>query len=99
MSRKVILHPGALRELGEARDWYETQRQGLGEEFLRFVDACIASICRNPELYEIVRAPYRRAMVRRFPYAIFYEPTVDTIEVYSVFHCAQNPEKWQRRLP
>jgi plasmid stabilization system protein ParE len=99
MSRKVILHAGALRELEEARNWYEAQREGLGDTFVQSVDTCLGQICRNPELYEVVRAPHRRAMVRRFPYAVFFEPTKDTIEVYSVFHCAQDPAKWQRRLP
>ncbi len=99
MSRKVVLHVGALRELEEARDWYDAQREGLGDAFVQSVDACIASICRNPEIYEVVKSPHRRAMVRRFPYAVFFEPTAETIEVYSVFHCAQNPAKWQRRLP
>lgn len=94
-----MLHAAALRELEEARDWYELQREGLGDVFVQNVDACIGAICRNPDLYEVVKVPHRRAMVRRFPYAVFFEPTEETIEVYSVFHCAQDPAKWQRRLP
>jgi plasmid stabilization system protein ParE len=41
---------------------------------------------------------YRRAIVHRFPYVVFYEFNVDTIVVYSVFHTAQDPQKWRRRL-
>ena len=34
----------------------------------------------------------------RFPFEVFYELTVDTITIYSVFHCSQDPEKWRKRL-
>lgn len=43
---------------------------GLGEESLTCVDACIQVICRHPELYAKVYEDYRRALVRRFPYAV-----------------------------
>jgi hypothetical protein len=34
----------------------------------------------------------------RFPFEIFYELTVDSITIYSVFHCSQDPQKWRKRL-
>jgi len=71
----------------------------LGDEFLRCVDACILSIRRNPELYELAHETYRRALLRRFPYAVFYEVLEGSITVYSVFHCSQDPQKWLKRLP
>jgi plasmid stabilization system protein ParE len=42
---------------------------------------------------------YRRALVRRFPYAVFYEYAEETVTVYCVFHTSQDPEKWRQRLP
>ena len=57
----------------EAYAWYEEQQVGLGEEFLRCVDACIQSILRHPKLYETKFKNYRRGLVRRFPYGVFYE--------------------------
>jgi plasmid stabilization system protein ParE len=41
---------------------------------------------------------FRRALVRRFPYEVFYEPSEDCITIYAVFHCSQDPAKWQARL-
>jgi len=46
-----------------------------------------------------VHQDYRRGLVRRFPYAIFYEYANGTVTVYAVFHTSQDPEKWRRRLP
>lgn len=99
MSKDVILRPDALRDIAEAKNWYEERTTGLGEDFLRSVEFCIDSVRQNPEWYAIAHASYRRALVRRFPYAVFYEYTADTITVYAVFHCSQDPEKLGSRLP
>ncbi len=80
-------------------DWYEGRQVGLGEDFLRRVDACIQGILRGPEAHRTVYASYRRALVRRFPYAIFYEYTDGVVTVYCVFHTSREPDKWRRRLP
>ena len=99
MIDKVVFVPEAVRDLAEAYAWYQERRPGLGEDFLRRVDACIESIRRSPELYAIAHGTYRRALVRRFPFAVFYEHEGDTLTIYSVFHCAQDPQKWRGRLP
>ena len=69
--------------------------------FLGRVDACLRAICRFPEMHAAVHADYRRALVRNYPYAIFYEydPAGDTVTVYCVFHTSRDPAKWRRRLP
>jgi plasmid stabilization system protein ParE len=78
--------------------WYEDREPGLGEDFLRCVEACVLGIQRNPRLYPIVVDDFRRGLVRRFPFEIFYELTEDSIVVYSVFHSSQDPQKWRNRL-
>ncbi len=97
--RNLIILPKAEKDVAQAYAWYDEQEIGLGEEFLRCVDACIQVIQRNPEMYWVVHESYRRAIVRRFPYVIFYEHSDTTITVYAVFHCSQEPKKWRKRLP
>ena len=53
-----------------------------GYEFLSCGDACIQQVCRMPELHAKVHEDYRRALVRRFPYAVFYEYASGTVTVY-----------------
>lgn len=98
MAAELIIAPEAQQDVDEAYSWYEDRRPGLGEEFLGCVDACIQAICRIPELYAKVHAEYRRALVRRFPYAIFYEYTGGKVIVYSTFHTSRNPKKWKSRF-
>ena len=54
---------------------------------------------RQPELHPVIHEDYRRALVRRFPYAVCYEYVAGRIVVYGVFHTARDPEKWRERLP
>jgi plasmid stabilization system protein ParE len=98
MAARLVIAPEAVEDLVEAYGWYEKQRVGLGEDFLGCVDARIQAVCRAPEVHARVHEDYRRALVRRFPYAVFYEYVAGVVTVYCVFHTARDPEKWRRRL-
>ena len=50
-------------------------------------------------MHEKVYKEYRRALVRRFPYAVFYEHMSDTITVFGVLHTSRRPQSWRQRLP
>jgi plasmid stabilization system protein ParE len=99
MAAKLIIAPEAEQDVADAFGWYEGRRLGLGEEFLSCVDACIQAIRRAPEMHSVVHETYRRALVRRFPYAVFYEHAGETVTIYSVFHTSRDPDKWRQRLP
>ncbi len=99
MVRTLIILPDAEQDAAQAYAWYENQEPGLGEEFLRCIDACMQSIRRSPEMYQVVHESFRRGVVRRFPYVVFYEYSDTTVNIYAVFHCSQDPNKWRSRLP
>ena len=98
MDVKLVLAPEAELDITEAYVWYEDRRVGLGEEFLSSVDACMERIRRQPTTYPLVHETYRRALIRRFPYAIFFESAESDVTVYAVFHASRNPKKWRQRL-
>ena len=85
-------------DVASAYRWYEDREPGLGENFLRSLEACILTIRRHPQLYPLAVEEFRRALIRRFPYEVFYETTADTVFVYAVFHSSQDPKKWRERL-
>jgi plasmid stabilization system protein ParE len=99
MANRLFITPRAIRDVEEARQWYDERRPGLGEELLQSVNQCVESIRSNPEAFAIAHKSYRRALVRRFPYAVFYEFAAGTVTVYSVFHCSRDPETILDRLP
>lgn len=73
MIERVIYTPEAETDVAESYDWYEACELGLGEDFRRCVEACVLSIQRHPQLYPVTVDEFRRALVRRFPFEIFYE--------------------------
>ena len=97
MAVRLVFSPEVKDDLDNAYGWYEDRRPGLGEEFLSCIEAAISRISRTPELYPRVYKQYRRCLIRRFPYAIFFEYESEIIFVYSIFHTSQNPDKWKRR--
>ncbi len=99
MPAKLVVAPEAELDIAEAHVWYERRRIGLGEDFLSSVDACMESIRRQPEMYPLVHETYRRSLIRRFPYAVFYEYAETTVTVYSVFLTSRDQDKWRQRLP
>lgn len=98
MRVELVLVPEAEADVEEAYAWYERRRAGLGEEFLSSVDACLERIRRHPGMYPVVYETYRRALIRRFPYALFYEHSGTQATIYAVFHTSRDPEKWRQRL-
>ena len=78
--------------------WYEEREIGLGEEFLRAIAARISLILRHPEMFPVALDNVRRAILRRFPYEIFYEVVENDLIVHAAFACSQDPERWKQRL-
>jgi plasmid stabilization system protein ParE len=70
----------------------------LGEEFLTCVEGCIERIGRAPDSYAFAYQAYRRALVRRFPFAVFYEHDTGRVTIFAILHTARDPRKWLRRL-
>ncbi len=73
MAARLFLTSEADQDIAEAYWWYENQRLGLGEEFFRSVEAALDVIRRLPELRAPIHRNYRRALLRRFPYCVFYK--------------------------
>ena len=91
----MILHytDKAKDDVQVAFAWYERQRRGLGFEFLDCIEASLTGILRFPEMYEKIYADFRRCIVRRFPFSIFYTIEGNDIVVHSVFDNRQDPQK------
>jgi len=96
MSRRIVFRPQAEGDVLEARAWYESRRVGLGREFGHAIDALVERIAANPLLFQRVHSETRRAVLSRFPHAIYFRPTDAEIVVLAV-HGRQDPVQWQPR--
>jgi plasmid stabilization system protein ParE len=89
--RRLVLRPEARRELEQAVEWYETQLPDLGRQFRTEVYRTFDNIIARPELYPQARSPARKAVLRRFPYLIFYLVETKQIVIVAVFHAKRGP--------
>jgi plasmid stabilization system protein ParE len=93
----MIIRPEAEADLVSARDWYERQREGLGAAFLLCVEEVLEHIGRTPEMYTAVYRDVRRALTRRFPYAVYYQMAGNEVVVLGILHTRRDPREWQSR--
>jgi plasmid stabilization system protein ParE len=98
MPVELVIAPEAEVDIAEAYGWYESRKSGLGEEFLSSVHASLEGIQRAPDMCPVVHEACRRSLIRRFPYAVFYEHSEARVTIYAVFHTARDPNKWRHRL-
>jgi len=97
VSQRLVFRPAALKEIHKAAEWYEKRGPGLTAEFLRAVDAAVASVRRNPDQYPVVHKEMRRALLRRFPYSLIYTVSEEELIVLACAHWRQRPSRWQNR--
>lgn len=76
-----------------AFEWYEKQRRGLGFEFLDSVEMSLKDILSFPEMYSLCYSNFRRCVIRKFPFSIFYTIAQEEIIIHSVFDNRQDTEK------
>jgi plasmid stabilization system protein ParE len=98
MTRELIILPEAEADIARAFNWYEARVTGLGSQFLLALDAAFNSVLRNHSIYPEVYRTVRRALTRRFPFAVFFVVEETRIVILSVFHVKRNPDAWKHRL-
>jgi plasmid stabilization system protein ParE len=94
----VLIRRAAELDLEGIEDWYEEQRPGLGHEFREAVDTVIARIADNPLAYPDRYRGARRALLRRFPYVLWYRVLENLVVVLACVHGKRNPRAIRARL-
>lgn len=91
--------PQARRELRDAAAWYESKQADLGEEFLDEVGRALEEIADAPSQFPrwCDDRPYRKALVTRFPYVVFFVERPGEVRVLAVAHVRRRPGYWVSR--
>jgi plasmid stabilization system protein ParE len=96
---KLLLRPAAVADIRAARDYYEQGGARLDEKFADELDRLFARLEAFPRSAQAVVGyePVRRALLRRFPYAVFYRLTEpDRIDVLRIIHTTRSSDTWPR---
>jgi plasmid stabilization system protein ParE len=95
---ELILLLQADLDIQAAFERYEDFQAGRGEVFLRHLDAALGLLRQHPEIAPVYAGPYRRMLIREFPYGIFYEVMPTRLVIAAVVDLRQNPHTIRRRL-
>lgn len=96
-SLPLSVSPRAEEEIREAARFYEERSRGLGAAFLEIVEQALAAVEGNPLRFPVIHRNIRRALLKRFPYGVFFRIRSDQIRVVAVMHLSRSPDRWQRR--
>ena len=96
LSWRLVVRPAAEADIADAALWYELRSPGP-REFLRAVDVTLAEAARIPERYPVVHREVRRALLRRFPYGVYFVVAPGLVTVVACMHVRRDPRRWQER--
>lgn len=95
----LIIRPLAEADVQEASDWYEEREPGLGSQFVDEISDALVRVRRKPLQFPDIGRGMRRALLRRFPYAIYFILRDENkVTVLAVLHQHRNPNVWKKRL-
>ena len=94
----LLINPFAENDLRIAVDWYNGQKDGLNRELVNEIDKIIRLIQENPFQFAVIRKKIRMAIIKRFPFGIYYYVGDSSIIVFAVFHYSRNPKVLRKRI-
>jgi hypothetical protein len=71
--------------------FYEQQQSDLGAYFRESISADIESLRIHGGIHRIVYRNYHRALSKRFPFAIFYTVSGETVLIHAIVDCRRKP--------
>ena len=88
---------GAETDVENVLSWYRERGHDLADQFLAALDQCLDAIQVNPQASAEVYRDIRRALLRRFPYCVFYIISGQEVVVLACLHGHRDPKVWQGR--
>lgn len=93
------LTSAAEEDLHDILAWYADPKRNNAIDFLDEYEIAIRRILHNPEGWRpIGNAGYRRCLLDRLPYGIYYRVDNSVLIVVAVVHHRRAPGVWRERL-
>ncbi|HKU51214.1 MAG TPA: hypothetical protein VJQ25_02010, partial [Nitrospira sp.] len=80
MARRLVVQRQSDLDI-QAAALYEDQRGGLGKRFLNELDEVFRRIENNPRQFPTLEGEARRALLRHFPYGVYFAEGADEVVV------------------
>ncbi len=89
MTFELVVEPSAARDIADADAHYS--QFGKADAFVAEIDNVFEQLASRPLMYPAVHGDVRRALLRRFPFAVFFIVEHPRVVVLAIHH--------QRRAP
>lgn len=98
--KPITFDSEAENEFRAAASYYEGQQAGLGDDFVAEVEQAVQRIAQMPQSFPLHgSAGFRKCLLRRFPYTLYFLELQDRIWVAAVAHQRRRPGYWSHRQP
>lgn len=95
---RIELHPEAIAEARDARQWYEERSSVAANAFMAELDLAIDRICESPNRWATYFHGTRRYLLIRFPFLVVYRESKDKLQVIAIAHGKRKPGYWHHRV-
>jgi plasmid stabilization system protein ParE len=96
---RLVVRPLAKADMREAATWYEAEKPGLGDQLVDEIGEALSRIRRLPLSFPEVGRRVRRALLHRFPYAVYFLMVEEnSAVVLAVLHQHRAPVAWKSRV-
>jgi plasmid stabilization system protein ParE len=89
---RVRLTPEAEADVAQVPRWYSERSSDLGADFFASFETVVHQLEEFPQIAPVVHPPFCRALLRRFPYCVFYHLEPDVAVIVACFHAHRSPE-------
>jgi plasmid stabilization system protein ParE len=78
---EIVLLLAADEDLQAAFEWVGRHREGRGEGFISDVDRTLDQLRQFPRSGKVYRGRYRRLLIPKYPFGIFYVVETDRVVI------------------
>ena len=97
MTIEIVVAREARADIANAIDTLNGISPRLTERFGVELERIYSELAEHPQMYPSVYKNFRRALLRKFPYSVFYVVYDRTILIVGVVHQSRDESTWKRR--
>jgi plasmid stabilization system protein ParE len=94
---EIIVSREARSDIAEGATEYRAISHALSERFGEELERVYSYVSEYPEMYPVVYKNFRRALLHKFPYSVFYTVERFNILIVGVVHQSRDESTWKRR--
>jgi plasmid stabilization system protein ParE len=100
MAKQLNISAAAENDTESAGQWYDKQQAGLSLQFYDELHLFFQKITANPDSFSLYKTGYdvRKCSLKKFPYAIYYKHSGETIQIIAILHQARSLRFIKKRL-